>query len=55
MATPNPLDKFVRGLLKMLGKLMQEKAHARIVIVLRDGKVQLIEEQHTYLPDNLPE
>ena len=51
----NPLEKVVRGVLKMLGRLIQEKAHASIVIVVRDGKVQLIKEDRTYLPENLPE
>lgn len=57
MATPtvNPMEKIVRGILKMLGRLIQEKAHASIVIVVRDGKVQFIKEDRTYLPENLPE
>lgn len=57
MPTPinNPLEKIVRGVLKMLGRLIQEKAHASIVIVVRDGKVQFIKEDRTYLPENLPE
>jgi len=57
VATPtvNPMEKIVRGILKMLGRLIQEKAHASIVIVVRDGKVQFIKEDRTYLPENLPE
>ena len=49
------MEKIVRGILKMLGRLIQEKAHASIVIVVRDGKVQFIKEDRTYLPENLPE
>jgi hypothetical protein len=57
MLTPaaNPLEKIVQGVLKMLGRLLKERAHASIVIVVRDGKVQFIKEDRTYLPENLPE
>jgi hypothetical protein len=55
MPAANPMEKFVRALLKTLGRLIQEKAHAEIIIVVRDGKVQLVRENRTFLPENLPE
>jgi len=57
MSTPaaNPLDKIIRGILKMLGQLIREKAHAQIVITIRDGSVHLVTETRTFKPDNLPE
>jgi len=54
-AVVNPIEKFVQGLLKLLGQRLREKAHTQIVIVVRDGKIQLVHENRTYLPDNLPE
>jgi hypothetical protein len=57
MATPtvNPLEKTIQGILKLLGKLLRERAHAQLVITVRDGKIQLIDERRSFLPENLPE
>lgn len=57
MAAPviNPLEKIARVIFKMLGRMIQTKAHAQIVITVRDGKVVLIDERRTYLPENLPD
>lgn len=50
-----PVEKTVRGILLLMQQMMQEKAHGRIVITLRDGAVQLVEKQRSYTPENLPE
>jgi hypothetical protein len=56
-AAPNltALPPFATKLLKLIGRLIANKAHAQVVITIREGKVQLISVNHTYLPDNLPE
>ena len=53
--TTNPLDQLARNIFKMLGRLIQEKAHAQLVIVVRDGKFQFMRVDRTYLPNDLPE
>lgn len=40
--------------LRLVLQLMQEKAHGQVVIVLRDGNIQGINVQRTYLTKNLP-
>ena len=55
IASANPMEKFARSLLKLIGRLIQEKAHAQIIIVIRDGKIQLVHENRAHLPENLPE
>jgi len=55
---PNPhaaLPPFATKLLKLLGRLIANKAHAQVTITIRDGKVQLIGVNTTYVPDSLPE
>ena len=56
MAAPalTPLPLFAQGLLKMITRHIANKAHAQITITIRDGKVQLVSETQTHLPDNLP-
>jgi hypothetical protein len=49
------LPPFATKLLKLIGRLIAGKAHAQVIITIRDGKVQFIGVNHTYLPDNLPE
>ena len=54
-STHAPLPPFAVKLLTMIGRLVANKAHAQIVITIRDGKVQLVSENRTYQPDNLPD
>jgi len=42
-------------LLKLIGQLVASKAHAQVIVTIRDGKVQFVGVNHTYLPDNLPD
>ena len=58
MAAPNlhaPLPPFAVKLLNLIGRLVASKAHAQVVITIRDGKVQLVSVTQTHLPDSLPE
>lgn len=49
------LPPFATKLLKLIGRLVANKAHAQVTITIRDGKVQLIGVNTTYVPDSLPE
>jgi hypothetical protein len=51
----NPLPPFAHKLLRLIAKLVANKAHAQINITIRDGKVQLINVQQSFMPDNLPD
>jgi hypothetical protein len=51
--TPTP-EQIVRGILILLQNLIREKAHGRVTITVRDGKIALTDVQRTYLPENLP-
>jgi len=56
MAAPTvPGDKLVRGILLLVQKIIRERGHGEVIVVVRDGKVQYIKEGRTYLPENLPE
>lgn len=50
-----PLPPFAMKLLKLIGQLVASKAHAQVIVTIRDGKVQFVGVNHTYLPDNLPD
>jgi hypothetical protein len=52
---PASLPPFATKLLKLVGRLVASKAHAQVIVTIRDGKVQLISVNQTYVPDNLPE
>jgi hypothetical protein len=56
MAAPaSSLDKVIRGILLLAQKMIREKAHGQIVITIRDGMIQLVDERRTFKPENLPE
>jgi hypothetical protein len=56
MAAPaSSLDKAIRGILLLAQKMIREKAHGQIVITIRDGMIQLVDERRTFKPENLPE
>lgn len=56
MTTPaSSLDKAIRGILLLAQKMIREKAHGQIVITIRDGMIQLVDERRTFKPENLPE
>lgn len=39
---------------KIVRKLMAERAHGDVVIILKDGAIQRVNIQTSYLPDALP-
>lgn len=39
---------------KVVGRLINEKAHTEVTITLRDGQIQLVRINRTYSPENLP-
>jgi len=53
--SPTEIAKTVRGILSLAQKMIREKAHGRIIITIRDGGIQLIEEQRTLKPEDLSE
>lgn len=57
MAAPptDAVSKAVRGILLIAQKMIREKAHGQIVITIRDGVIQLVDERRTFKPENLPE
>jgi hypothetical protein len=50
-----PLPPFAQKLLRLVGRLVANKAHARVIITIRDGKVQYIGIDQTFTPENMPE
>lgn len=58
MAAPpviTPAAKLAAGILAQIDKIIRERGHGAVIIRVRDGKVQPIEVQRSYLPENLPE
>jgi hypothetical protein len=53
--TSVPLPEIIKRALRQLEQLLRERAHAQLVINVRDGRIQLINVNRQYLPDNLPE
>lgn len=56
MATPvaNETQVELQKTMRLIVQLINEKAHGRITITLRDGKIQLLNVERAYLPKNLP-
>jgi hypothetical protein len=52
---PTTPEQKIQRILKLLVRLMRDKAHGQLVIVLRDGNIQRLDVQRSFLPDNLPE
>jgi hypothetical protein len=55
VAITSPLEKAIRGILVIAQRMIREKAHGQIVITIRDGAIQLVDERRTHKPENLPE
>jgi hypothetical protein len=52
-ATPS-LQVFVVQLGQILAALLGSRAHAQITIIVKDGALQPVHINQTYLPSNLP-
>jgi hypothetical protein len=48
------LPPFAQKILRLVAVLVGSKAHARVIITIRDGKVQYIGVDQTYTPETLP-
>jgi hypothetical protein len=55
---PGPAQPTVTGFWQTLGRmfaaLLASRAHADLVVTVRDGKVQLVRIDQRYLPTDLP-
>jgi len=55
MASPTPsLQVFVAQLGRILQALLAGRAHAHIVIIVKDGTLSQVQINNTYLPGDLP-
>lgn len=51
---PLNLDEFWRRYSRLVGRLIKEKAHADVVLVMRDGVIQFIRIDRSLRPAMLP-
>lgn len=54
-ADPLNFGTFWSLLGKLVVRLMKERAHGEIVLILQEGSIQRIRINRSYLPGNLPE
>jgi hypothetical protein len=54
MSTPINGQTELQKVFRLILQLANEKVHGQVVIVLRDGAVQVVNVQRAYLPKNLP-
>lgn len=47
--------QFSTQLVRMVRQLMAEHAHADVVVTIKDGAIQVIRVNRSYLPDKLPQ
>lgn len=49
-----PLQQFWANLGHMVAELLKQRAHVNIVIVIKDGAIQQVRRDQSYLPENIP-
>jgi len=55
MSAPTPsLQVFVVQVGRLLDMLLKQRAHAQIVIIVKDGQLQPVHVNQTFLPGELP-
>jgi hypothetical protein len=56
LPAPEPLniDEFWRRFVRLVGRLSREKAHADVVLVIRDGSIKFIRVDRSLMPGALP-
>lgn len=54
-ADPLDIGLFWRLLSRLVGKLMEQHAHAEVVLIMQEGKIRQVRINRSYLPANLPE
>lgn len=53
--TPTPsLAVFASQLARLLAALQAEHAHGQVVIVLKDGQIQIVHVNRSFMPGDLP-
>lgn len=53
---PTPgLPVFITLFSRLIAKLLAERAHCDVVLQLKEGKVQLVRVNRSYLPADLPQ
>jgi hypothetical protein len=57
MASPpsTPAAKAAATIFAQVDRIIRERGHGQITVIVRDGKVQLIKVERSYLPENAPE
>lgn len=56
MAAPlTPAAKAAATIFAQVDRIIRERGHGQITVIVRDGKVQFIKVERTYLPENAPE
>lgn len=51
---PTGIAVFLRMFERIVLRLLGDRAHADIILTVKDGKVQLVRINQSYLPDALP-
>jgi hypothetical protein len=55
-AAPTPgINVFWAMLGRVIAKMLGERAHADIIITIKDGSVQMVRVNRSYLPGSLPQ
>lgn len=49
-----PLQKVWQDLGHLVAELIRTRAHANVVIVIKDGTIQQVRRDQSYLPENIP-
>ena len=61
MNVPAPVQRvdtftpFATKLVRLVRQLMAEHAHVNVVVTIKDGSIQVVRVDRSYLPDKLPE
>lgn len=50
-----PAQKTAAAIFTQVDRIIRERGHGQVVVIIRDGRVQLIKVERTYLPENVPE
>lgn len=49
-----PAVNFWTALGRLVAQLLDERAHVQVVLTLKDGSIQLVAVNRTFLPSDLP-
>lgn len=51
---PLNLEMFWRLYTRLVGRLLTEKAHAEVVLIIQEGAIRQVRVNRSYLPRDLP-